>query len=193
MLETLLRNWHASSHQALTLQRRPLMLQKWLGPNHTGSKRQDGSVVKNPPAKAGYAGDVGLIPVLGRFPWKRKWQPTSVFLPGKFHGQGSLAGYSPWGPRVGHDRASRHDVCPNELKLGSSSLIAIKQKTKVGLNPGIRPRTPAWTTHLSLKIMRGIKFFFKLGANEKCPQIRWHFTICISPPHQISRARPTWT
>ena len=30
-------------------------------------------------------------------PWNRKWQPTPVFLPGKFHGQRSLAGYSPWG------------------------------------------------------------------------------------------------
>ena len=27
----------------------------------------------------------------------RKWQPTPVFLPGKFHGQRSLEGYSPWG------------------------------------------------------------------------------------------------
>ena len=31
--------------------------------------------------------------------WSRKWQPTPVFLPGKSHGQGSLAGYSPWGRR----------------------------------------------------------------------------------------------
>jgi len=30
-------------------------------------------------------------------PWRRKWQPTPVFLPGEFHGQRSLAGYSPWG------------------------------------------------------------------------------------------------
>ena len=30
-------------------------------------------------------------------PWRRKWQPTPVFLPGKPHGQRSLAGYSPWG------------------------------------------------------------------------------------------------
>ena len=29
-------------------------------------------------------------------PWKRKWQPTSVFLPGKSHEQRSLAGYGPW-------------------------------------------------------------------------------------------------
>ena len=30
------------------------------------------------------------------FPWGRKWQPTPVFLPGKFHRQRSLMGYSPW-------------------------------------------------------------------------------------------------
>ena len=28
--------------------------------------------------------------------WRRAWQPTSVFLPGEFHGQRRLAGYSPW-------------------------------------------------------------------------------------------------
>ena len=32
-----------------------------------------------------------------KIPWKRKWQPTPVFLPGTSHGQKSLAGYSPWG------------------------------------------------------------------------------------------------
>ena len=36
------------------------------------------------------------FPVSGRFPWRRKWQPTPVFLPGKSHGQKSLAGYSSW-------------------------------------------------------------------------------------------------
>ena len=30
-------------------------------------------------------------------PWRRKWQPTPVLLPGKSHGLGSLVGYSPWG------------------------------------------------------------------------------------------------
>ena len=29
--------------------------------------------------------------------WNKKWQLSPVFLPGKFHGQRSLAGYSPWG------------------------------------------------------------------------------------------------
>ena len=33
---------------------------------------------------------------MGKSPWSRKWQPTPVFLPGKFHGKRSMAGYSPW-------------------------------------------------------------------------------------------------
>ena len=32
-----------------------------------------------------------------KIPWRRKWQPTPVFLPGDSHGQRTLAGYSPWG------------------------------------------------------------------------------------------------
>ena len=60
-----------------------------------------GSVVKNPPANAGDAKDMGLIPGSdpwgGKIPWSGKWQPAPVFLPGKFHGQRSLVGYSPWG------------------------------------------------------------------------------------------------
>ena len=40
-------------------------------------------------------GDLGSIPGLGRFPWKRAWQLTPVFLPGESHGQRSLAGCSP--------------------------------------------------------------------------------------------------
>ena len=32
-----------------------------------------------------------------KIPWRRKWHPTSVFFPGKSHGQRSLVGYSPWG------------------------------------------------------------------------------------------------
>ena len=34
---------------------------------------------------------------VGKIPWRRKWQPAPVFLPGEFHGQRSLPGYSPWG------------------------------------------------------------------------------------------------
>ena len=44
-----------------------------------------GSVAKE---SACNVGNLGSIPGLGRFPWRRKWQPTS--LPGEFHGQSGL-------------------------------------------------------------------------------------------------------
>ena len=34
---------------------------------------------------------------VGKIPWRRKWQPTSIFLPGESHGQRSLVGYGAWG------------------------------------------------------------------------------------------------
>ena len=36
-------------------------------------------------------------PLVRKIPWRRKWQPAPVFLPGKSYGQMSLVGYSPWG------------------------------------------------------------------------------------------------
>ena len=39
----------------------------------------------------------GFDPMVLKIPWRRKWQPTPVFLLGKFHGQRSLVGYNPWG------------------------------------------------------------------------------------------------
>ena len=42
-------------------------------------------------------------PLVGKIPWRRKWQPTPVFLLGESHGERGLAGYSPWDCRVRHD------------------------------------------------------------------------------------------
>ena len=48
--------------------------------------------VKNLPAMQ----ETQFDPWVEKIPWRRKWQPTSVFLPGEFHGQRILVGYSPW-------------------------------------------------------------------------------------------------
>jgi len=53
------------------------------------------AVVKNPPANARDARNMGSIPGLGRLSWGRKWQTPRVFLPEKFHGQRRLVGYNP--------------------------------------------------------------------------------------------------
>ena len=46
-----------------------------------------------------YCSRCGFDPWVGKIPWRRKWQPTPVSLPGKFHRQRSLVEYSPWGHR----------------------------------------------------------------------------------------------
>ena len=50
--------------------------------------------------------------------WRRKWQPTPVFLPAKSHGQRSLAGYSPQGrQRAGHDWATELNWVTTQQQL----------------------------------------------------------------------------
>ena len=48
--------------------------------------------VKNLPA----IWETWVNPWVEKIPWRREWQPTPVFLPGEFHGQRSLVGYSSW-------------------------------------------------------------------------------------------------
>ena len=55
-----------------------------------------GSMVKNPPSNAGNTRDT-FDPWVQKIPWRRKWKPIPVLLPGKFRGQRSLVGYSKWG------------------------------------------------------------------------------------------------
>ena len=50
-------------------------------------------MVKNLPAVQ----ETWVHPWVRKIPWRRQWQLTPVFLPGKSHGQWSLVGYRPWG------------------------------------------------------------------------------------------------
>ena len=72
-------------------------------------------MAKNPPANAGNTGDT-LHPWVGKIPWRRKWQPTLVFLPEKFHGQRKLADYSPW-------HRKKWDVTETEPKRGNCFIM----------------------------------------------------------------------
>ena len=62
-------------------------------------KRKEASqvalVIRNPPANAGDNKRYGFEPCVRNIPWRRAWQPTSIFLPGEFHGQRNLVGYGP--------------------------------------------------------------------------------------------------
>ena len=101
-------------------------------------------------------GRPGFDPWFGKIPWRKEWQPTPVFLPGEFHGQRSLVGYSPWS-RTKSDTTERltHTEAPLSLfnvvfhpafKHETSELFSqntcevgrflVKRSTRVSANPG---------------------------------------------------------
>ena len=67
-----------------------------------------------------------LNPWVRKIPWSRKWQRTPIFLPGKSHGQRSLAGCSPWGSqRVGRNWVSTHTFSFYQFLSAGKSLCLI--------------------------------------------------------------------
>ena len=89
---------------------------------------------------------VHFITGLGRSPRSRKWQPNPVFLPGKFHAQMSLAGYSPWGHKSNtteHARTAMNCLrlftewvlvtqCPTLCHPMDSSVSMVGKNTGIG-------------------------------------------------------------
>ena len=62
----------------------------------------------------------GFNPWVRKITWRRKWQPNPLFLPGKSHGQRSLAGYSPWDLKESEmtQQISPHaNLAPRSLKV----------------------------------------------------------------------------
>ena len=75
----------------------------------------DGSVVKNLPAMQERG---GCDPWVRKTSWRRKRQPTPIFLPISFHGQRSLVGYSPWGHKES-EQMSTHKHTEHQKLLHS--------------------------------------------------------------------------
>ena len=92
--------------------------------------------------KSLHAGDTGLIPGIWRFLWSRKWQPTSVFLPGKFQGQRTLAGCNTWSHKE-LDTTEHTHTCPTNT-IGCIGLycnrfiILFMHSNQVGFIPGMQ-------------------------------------------------------
>ena len=55
-----------------------------------------GSSGKQPACQCRRHSRLGFVLWVRKIPWRRKWQPTPVFLPGEFHRQKSLVDFSPW-------------------------------------------------------------------------------------------------
>ena len=82
-------------------------------------------VVKNPPAKAGGVRDTGSILGQGRFPWRRAWQSTPVFLSGKSYGQRSLADCSLQGPTESDRTEATQHALTWKVYQGSISVESV--------------------------------------------------------------------
>ena len=74
----------------------------------------------------------GFNPQVEKIPWRRKWQPNAVFLPGKFHGQRSLVGklQSMESQRVRHDLVTEHGVKHRRMDLDDTMLSETSQTEK---------------------------------------------------------------
>ena len=78
-------------------------------------------------------------PWVRKIPRRRKWQPTPVFLTGKFHRQRSLVGYSLWG----HKRVRLNWVTKQQHSLRTGSLLSPQSQQHQGLSRGESNSAPS--------------------------------------------------
>ena len=102
---------------------------------------------------------------MGKIPWRRKWQPTPVLLPGKSHGWRTLAGYSPWGCKESAMTEQLHFLLSGSVQLLSCVRLFAT------------PRTAARQASLSLTVSQSL---LKLMSIESV--IPSHPLSCPSPP-----------
>ena len=69
---------------------------------------------------------------MGKIPWRKKWKPNLVFLPGTSHGFRSLAGYSPWGCKESNTtEVTAHAACLEMTLIKSPGKISKKVSAAV--------------------------------------------------------------
>ena len=88
----------------------------------------------------------GFDPWLGKIPWRRKWKPTPVFLPGKSHGQRSLASCSPWGCRELH----MTDCSTQQQVFESAVSSRLTPPNRSHSTPSGIPATTGWCPFLKV-------------------------------------------
>ena len=136
-------------------------------------------------------GDIGFNPWVGKIPWRRKWQPIPVFLPGKSHEQRSLGSQ-----RVRHDWATNTAKEGRQLLQDKTSssfpslvlllsffikylLISITNETVLGIRNTVQRRTRQ--CHLctpeaySLSRKTSITNEFKDKGNKCCMRKGRHY------------------
>ena len=126
------------------------------------------------------AGDLGSIPGFGRSPGEGNSHPTQVFWPGEFHGQRSLAGYSPWG----HKESDTTEWLSLYWGQGQSYFgpkIYLSNCSPLGTNPSIASSCRKHYTGLPTKFFR-----FFCNVLWKNPNERMAHMVSPSEFPQIS-------
>ena len=92
-----------------------------------------------------------FYPYVKKIFWRRNWLLTPRFWPGEFHGQRKLAGYSPWGHRVGRDWANNtsHWIIEKARKLKKKIYFCFIDYTKAFECVG---HNKLWTTLKEMEI-----------------------------------------
>ena len=126
---------------------------KWLSNSSSRGERgfPAGSVVKSSPASVGDGSD----PWVRKISWRRKWQLTPEFLPGKSHRLRSLVGYSP-------------GVAKSQTSLSDWAQAPAREKR--GIRPALGRLRSLWMWHLEFGIPDG-----EMGEGL---QRRMHARLC---------------
>ena len=101
----------------------------------------DGSAVKHwPVVQETRHRRPGFDPWVRKIPWRRKWQPTPVFLLGESHGQRSLAGYHPRGLRES-DMTEHAHTQPKVIQPVISRFVSVQWERRRDSKPGLIPQS----------------------------------------------------
>ena len=110
-------------------------------------------------------------PWVKKIPWRRKCQPTPVFLPGKSHGQRSLAGYSPWGCK--ESDSTEHTCPPTHIHSLLVILVSYSYLTKYHKLSALNLLSHIF---FSLWVQKS-KFWQDCTSSENCRGIFSHFSL----------------
>ena len=103
---------------------------------------------------------LGFDTWVGKIPWKRGWQPTTIFLPGESHGQRSLTDYSPRCHRVRHEWACTHSFPQvNGCEIGPSSWKQPRDVSTAASHSSSSPPFQMWWDRPQESKEKGLKEF----------------------------------
>ena len=139
-----------------------------------------GAVVKNLPANEEELKRCGFDPWVGNIPWRRKWQPTPVFLSGNFHGQRSLVGYSQWGCKeLDTTKHNTHTQVINRMIKYTYIEFGVGNHSP---NPFLGSQITAdsdCSHEIKRRLLLGRKVMTNLDSILKSRDITWSTNVCL--------------